>query len=203
MGTAAAGCDELREADVADFDGPIGSKDVARLQIPVDDPALMHVRHAGTEPAHPAENFLHRQRTILATQYFVEGLAGDVLHHDPVVAVPILPHVEDCDEVRMAQVQTLLHTAQLDIDVVLQELERDIPPAVADCEIDLAKASAMQRTLDGVPFEGTGFGGVSELRHSGQPSAFSSQFGVIDQRTRFVLDAAPGSRSEDRLPARR
>ena len=57
-------------------------------------------------------------------------------------------HVEQIDEIGMLEVQTLFHTAQLDILLVLEQLERDLFPCVADGVVDLAKPATVNTGID-------------------------------------------------------
>ena len=54
---------------------------------------------------------------------------------------------------RMLEVETLGHAAQLDLLIAAYQLERNLLAAVADCVIDFPKAAAADAALDGVAIQ--------------------------------------------------
>ena len=75
--------------------------DVGGLDIAVDYAVGVGVVEAGTDLAHDVDNFLHRQRAMLAEQP-MQGLALDVLHGDVEDAI-LLAGVVDGDDVGMIE----------------------------------------------------------------------------------------------------
>ena len=72
-----------------------GEHDVARLEIAVDDAAVVRVLHAGQHLAHDLDRLTHRQT---AFDQVLERGPFDVLHRDVVGAVHV-PAIEDADHV--------------------------------------------------------------------------------------------------------
>ena len=102
----------------------------------------------------------------MAGQHGVERLAGDVFHHDPVIAVGVGLEVVQADEVGVLEVQALGDAAQLDVEVAADQLEGDFLAAVADGEVDLAEAAAADAALEGVAVQGPLSGTVGELHRT-------------------------------------
>ena len=149
LGLAAATTrrDELRQAVVADLDGAVLDEDVAGLQVAMDDAALMEVADSGADAVQPVERFLRRHAFWMAGDCLVEAFASHMLHHDPGVAVVRLLDVVKGDEMGMLEVKALADAAQLDMEVSLNQLERDFLAAVGEGMIDLAEAAPADAVL--------------------------------------------------------
>src|SRR5207245_1415259 len=139
--------EELRQAVVADLDGAVLDEDVAGLQVAMDDAALVEVADSRTDAVQPVERFLRRHAFRMAGDCLVEAFASHMFHHDPGVAVVRLLDVVKGDEMRMLEVEALADAAQLDMEVSLNQLERDFLAAVRKGMIDLAEAAPADAVL--------------------------------------------------------
>ena len=146
--------DQLAQAVVADLDDAGLEEDIARLEVAMDDAVLVQVVHRGRESLEPLARQLRCQSLGMARQDGAERLAGDVFHHEPVMAERVGAKVVEVDEVRVLEVEALLHAAQLDVEVAADPLERDFLAGVADGEIDLAEAAPADPALDRVAGQG-------------------------------------------------
>ncbi len=61
LSAAAAARDELRQAVVADLDDAFVAEDIARLQVAVDDAAVVQIGHAGADAVDPGQGLFRRQ----------------------------------------------------------------------------------------------------------------------------------------------
>ena len=93
---------------------------------------------------------------------FIQSLATNILHHDPVFLFGILFHVEDRDQVRMFQIQALRNTAQFHFEIIVQQLQRDFFAGIAERVINFAESTSVNCSLDGVTIERFGFRSKSE-----------------------------------------
>ena len=72
-------------------------------------------------------------------------------------------HVEQVDEIGMLEVQALRHPAQLNILLVLEQLERDLLPGIADGVIDLPEPATVNAAPNREAVNGSRSRQVSEL----------------------------------------
>ncbi len=70
------------------------------------------------------------------------------------IAVGIPLDVENCDQVRVLEIQALRDAAELDVEVLLEQLERHFFAGVGEGVIDFAKTAAVDGPLDRVAIEG-------------------------------------------------
>ena len=146
------------------------------------------------DAADPGDRLVDRDAVRVRLQRLGERRRGDVLHHDPVVAVGVGPHVEQRHQVRMRQVQALPHAAELDVEVVLQQLQRDLAAAVGRRLVHLAERPAVDRPADRESVERRGGRGEGEFhgadargRGKGSGSGSDSR-GLDPQADRRCLD---------------
>ena len=104
LGTVPRNRDELAQPVISDLYVPILVKDVARLHVPVDDPAIVQVSQPLADLAHKIGSLLRPHTIGLGDQQVSQRRPGDVLHHDEVLALGTLLHVEDLHQVRALEV---------------------------------------------------------------------------------------------------
>ena len=111
----------------------------------------------------PLRHVLDRHAVRIFVEHLGEALAGDEFHDHPVVAVGVRFDVEDRHQVGMFQIEALRNAAQLDVEVLLEQLERDFLAGVGEGVIHLAEAAPVDGPLDGVAVERFRFGLKCEL----------------------------------------
>src|SRR5262249_45474189 len=124
-------CCHLRDAEVQDLHLPLAKHhDVARFDVPVHDPLLMCVVKPVAYLHHNVQLVFERQGLALVDEVS-QFLTVQYLHDDE--EAPILfPHVEDSDDVRMAEPGACLGFAEKsrtklisDLDLVRDNLQGD------------------------------------------------------------------------------
>ena len=131
--------------------------------------SIMQEAQTRRHPVQPAKDFIQRKSRRIFLQHFIQAFASDILHDDPVIFVGILPHVKDCHQIRVLQIQTLGHTTQFDFHVVVQQLQRDLFTGVGQRIVHFTKSTAMNCAFDGVSFQRPGFWCECKL-HNGIPT---------------------------------
>ena len=115
----------------------------------------------------------------------LERLARDVFHDHPLVVEPVAADVVHADQIRVLEIQTLRHAAQLDFEIAADQLERDFLAGVARGEIDFAETAATDATLDRVAVERPRAARIGEF-HSTGPGSFRASFGCSELGRRNV-----------------
>ena len=154
LAAAAAGGDELREAVVADLDQAFVAKDVAGLQVAMDDAMIVQIRHARRNAVEPGHRVFTRHAFWMLRNDVFQTIARHVFHHYPTVAEFVLFDVEQTDQVGMLEVQALGHAAQFDVEVATDQLQRDFFAGVAGGVIDFTKAAAADAAFDRIAIQG-------------------------------------------------
>src|SRR5262249_3817446 len=162
-GAGSGGGDEFGQPVVADLDRAVLDEDVARLQITVDDAALVEVADAFADAAQPVQRLFNRHALRVAGDDLVEAFASHVFHDHPAIAVLRLPDIVKGDEVGMLEIEALADAAQFDVEMPLHELEGDFLAAVGNGVVDLAEAAAADAMLQRVPLQGAVAGCIGEL----------------------------------------
>ena len=104
-----------------------------------------------------------RQAARMAVENGAERLAGDVFHDDPGLAMEIFANIEEGDEVWVFEIEALPNAAQLNVGLVAaQEFQGDFFAAIAEGEINFAKASLADAAFDGVAVQWLLSGAVGE-----------------------------------------
>ena len=99
----------------------------------------------------------------IAVDRVLQARAGDIFHDDPGVALVVVLDVVQVDQVRVLEIEALADAAQLDLQIPLDVLERELFAGVAGGEIDLAEAAAADATLDDEAVERSRAAGILEL----------------------------------------
>src|SRR5437868_12732909 len=81
--------DGLAQAVIANFDKAVFQKDVAGLEIAVDDAVVVKMMDRRGESLEPLTGQLRGEAAGVAPQDGAQGFAGDVLHDEPVIALGI------------------------------------------------------------------------------------------------------------------
>ena len=123
-----------RDAEVGDLDAALlVDHHVVRLDVAVDDPALVGVAGGAQDLQHDVDRRLRRRRAALADDV-LERAPADQLHRDVVGAVP-LAAVEDADDAGVLQARRAGRLAPEALDerdvlgqVAVEQLERDAAP---------------------------------------------------------------------------
>src|SRR5690348_946534 len=87
---AAAGRDEFRQAIIADLDNALVAKNVAWLEITVNDAVVVQVGHTGRDTLKPGECLGARQTVGTAADDVFKRFAGDIFHDHPAIAERVL-----------------------------------------------------------------------------------------------------------------
>jgi hypothetical protein len=82
----------------------------------------------------------------------------------------------------MLKVQALADATQLNFEIALDVLERDLFAGVARGEIDFAESASPDSALDRVPFEWPGATGVRKFHRGGSRRVRSRPLGIIKLR---------------------
>src|SRR5262249_35088856 len=157
-----AGGDEFRQPVVADLHDAVFDKEVAGLEVPVDDTVLVQVANSRADSVQPAERLLLGDALRMPGQHLIEALPGHVFHDDPGV-VHRLEDVVDADEMGVLEVKALADAAQLDVEVLLHKLESHVLAAVGDRQKDLAEAAPAEAAPDRVPLDRLRTGSIGEF----------------------------------------
>jgi hypothetical protein len=173
LGAATAGSDEFGEADVADFHGSLIGEDVAGFEVAMDEAASVEELDPVGNAAHPAEGFGGSEWLLSGGEGLFECPPPGVFHHDPVVFIIVGADVEDGDEVRMAEVETLTNSAQLDVEIMLEEFESDFFTGITEGVVDLTESTPIDGSFDRVPREGSGFRREGEFHGTDDPRKIS------------------------------
>ena len=121
------------------------------------------MRDARHQTGQPIADLIKRQPVRERGKDIFETRPVHILHHDPVFTVRVGPHIEQVHEIGMFEIQALRDTAQLNLLLVLNQLERDLFPRVADGVIDLTKPAAVDAAPDREAVNGSRSRLVSEL----------------------------------------
>ena len=114
---------------------------------------VVQIAHRLAQSHEPLLGQLLGKSLGMTVEHDVEGLAGNVFHHNPVIALGIRFHVVKGDQVRMLEVQTLGHAAQLNLLIAAHQFERYFLAAVADSVVDFPEAAAADAALDRVTIQ--------------------------------------------------
>ena len=90
----------------------------------------------------------------MLVEHFFQRMVGHQFHDDPGIALVVLPHVVQREQIRMLQVQALRDAAEFDIQVAANQLQRDFFAGVAGGVIHFAEAAVADAALDGVALQG-------------------------------------------------
>ena len=96
----------------------------------MDDAVIVQVADGAGQFPEPLLGQFERQALRMPVEHHVKGFAGDILHHDPLIALGVAAEIEERNEVRMLEVQALRDAAKLNVAVAADELERDFLAAV-------------------------------------------------------------------------
>ena len=150
--TASATGDKFREAVVADLHGVFVEKNIGRLQITVHDSMIVQVSHACCQAGEPSLHQFQRHPVGMPFNGVFQRLARHIFHHYPAIIVFVGANVVECDQVGVLQIQTVSHTANLDVEIPPDQFQSDFLARITQRKIYLTKSAATNAAFDRITF---------------------------------------------------
>src|SRR5262245_28215670 len=102
----------------------------------------------------------------MAIEHNMHRFAGNIFHHDPLIAVFVRLKIVNADEIRMLEIDANFDTAQFDTAVAAQQLEGYFFAAIGYGEINFAETTLADPALDRVTVERLLAGSIGELHRT-------------------------------------